>query len=235
MKQIHQRQFLHNMYFYNRMFNFEVYTLLQSMINCNSSILVHGRKGSGGDELLKTLFDAKSNSVSTLYLGPDSIKGLYPRRKIMEINSSNIEAMNVSPLDFGDSTAAVVNGLTASNIELFLSMCSTGHGLASLEGETINFALDEAAELLGNNLRSKESIGAIDYVLTVEAHKLVSISEVISLEGKHILQPFAEFVGGNEYSFYSCVSASKIEKMRLENFEEAERFVQSIKTYSSNS
>ncbi|MNW60067.1 hypothetical protein D3C74_380250 [compost metagenome] len=114
-------------------------------------------------------------------------------------------------------------------------MCSTGYGLASLEGETLNFALDEAAELLENGSRSKESIGAIDYVLTVEAHKLVSISEVISMDGKHILQPFAEFVGGNEYSFYPCVTASKIAKMRLENFEEAERFVQSIQTYSSNS
>ncbi|WP_346835874.1 hypothetical protein [Paenibacillus polymyxa] len=235
MKQIQQRQFLHNMYFYNRMFNFEVYTLLQSMINCNSSILVHGRKGSGGDELLKTLFDAKSNSVSTLYLGPDSIKSLYPRRKIMEINSSDFDAMNVSPLDFIGSTAAVINGLTASNINLFLYMCSTGHGLASLEGETLNFALDEVAELLENSSKSMESIGTIDYVLTVEAHKLVSISEVISKDGKHTLQPFAEFVGGNEYSFYPCVTTSKIDKMRLENFEEAERFIQSIQTYSSNS
>ncbi|WP_240416577.1 hypothetical protein [Paenibacillus periandrae] len=231
MSQVQQRQFLHNMYFYNRMFNFEVYTLLQSMINCNASVLVHGRKGSGSDELLKTLFDAKSLGGTTLFLGSECIKGLYPKRRIMEFTGS-WDGDDFSPA-FNEATSVVVNGLTAQNVRPFLEMCKRGQGLAALDGHTVNFALDEIASLLGEDHELQSEIGAIDFVLTVEAHKLVSVSEVIKSDGILTLQPFAVYVGGNEYSFQACVSDNKINKMRNANFEEAERFMLSIRHYEA--
>ncbi|GAA0854050.1 hypothetical protein ABER99_20400 [Paenibacillus glucanolyticus] len=228
MEKAQERQFLHNMYFYNRMFNFEVYTLLQAMVNCGVNILVHGRKGAGGDELLNTLFDSKTTTEDiTMYLGPVSIKDLYPRRKIYDIGVEQPDGET-----FLQSNVAVINGLTRENIQFFLEMCKRGQGLASLESNTLNFALEEADELLRDSTISEENLNAIDFVLTVEAHKLVSISEVVVNQlGKCELQPISQYVGGNEYSFNSFMSEDKLIKMRNNNYEEAERFLLSIRTY----
>ncbi|WP_145949612.1 hypothetical protein [Paenibacillus sp. Y412MC10] len=230
MEQIRERQFLHNLYFYERMFNFEVYTLLQAMINCGSSILVHGRSGSGEDGLVSALFDAKSKSGSTLFIGDDSIVGLYPKRNIAEHRSAAglLEASKVSSSD-----TIVVRGLNKENVELFLSMCNSGQGLASVESQSLNFVLDEVAELAASPSADMLDLGVIDFVLTVEAHKLISISEVVKDAGSYTIRPFAEYVRTNEYVFYSNVSEEKIQKMRQYNYEEAERFLLSIRTYEN--
>lgn len=228
MEQIHERQFLHNLYFYDRMFNFEVYTLLQTMINCGSSILVHGRSGSGEDELLSTLFDAKSVTGTTLFIGDDSIVGLYPKRKIAEYRSTSgiPDASNENSAD-----TIVVRGLNQENVGLFLNMCKCGQGLASVESQSLKFVLDEVAELASSTSATLPDLGVIDFVLTVEGDKLISISEVVKDAGSYTIRPFAEYVRTNEYVFYSNVSDEKVQKMKKNNYEEAERFLLSIRTY----
>lgn len=212
------------------MFNFEVYTLLQAIVNCRGSILVHGRKDSGVQELLYALYDAKKNNETTLYVGA-TIQHLYPMRKIVEIN----DPLNSEEVADYKETTAVINGLSKQHIRLYIDACKNGQGMASLEGKTLNFPLDEVEELLIiENLNTTE-LDNIDFVLIVEAHKLISLSEIVRVDGKATLHPLAEFVGVNEYTFYSDVSEAKLTKMRNNDYEEAERFYKAICTYEDSS
>lgn len=228
MNTTNQRVFLHNMYFYKRSFNFEVYTLLQAMINCNVNVLINGVKGAAVNDLLKSLFDAKNQSGSTLTIGTD-LKHLYPRRNIMHVESDD----QINEVDVSGVNTMLVGGVNQSNLRLFLKMCKDSQGIGSLEGKTLNYALDELIDLMDEN-SSFEDIAAIDFVLTIESSKLVSMSEVILDDGELKLRPFAEYIGGNEYRFTNNVTEQKLNQMKEINYEEAERFTQSLITYQND-
>lgn len=225
MNKSNQRVFLHDMYFFKRSFNFEVYTLLQAMINCNVNVLVNGVKGAVVNDLLKSLFDAKHQSGSTLMIGTDLTK-LYPHRHIKYMDRDAL----TTEVDVSGVNTMLVNGINQNNLTLFLKMCKDAQGIASLEGKTLNFSLEELVELKEDQC-SIEDIAAIDFVLTVESSKLVSMSEVILEDGELKLRPFAEYIGGNEYRFTNNVSEHKLIQMSATNYEEAERFMQSLSTY----
>lgn len=227
MNTTNQRVFLHNMYFYKRSFNFEVYTLLQAMINCNVNVLVNGVKGAAVNDLLKSLFDAKNQSGFTLTIGTD-LKHLYPKRNIKHMERDD----QINEVDVSGVNTMLVNGVDHTNLRLFLKMCKDSQGIGSLEGKTLNYALDELVDLMDDKT-SLEEIAAIDFVLTIESSKLVSMSEVILEEGELKLRPFAEYIGGNEYRFTNNVSAQKLIQMKETNYEEAERFTQSLSTYQN--